>query len=359
MPHSAGGGSSHGGSHHSSSSSGGFGGGHSSSSSRSSGVTISTSYFRGCYPYVRYDRVNRRYTTVYTSQTIEELNAQAERNKKIKKPVTIALGVSLIAVFLYVILSGFVIHTKVTGVPREDNKVTDNIGFFTEEGKQQIEDTLFELYDKTGVATEVVTCLNSDWMDKCDSFEIYARYLYSIRWSDEKHLLIAISNESTTLSDTDEWYFEVMVGDDTTKAIADEDTYILVDNLQSSLWRSWGDKDMTGAEVSTALLGLVSSVKGTYYSSVRFEYALASIGKIIFLLVFVAIWVFAMPTKTYEDYVPANGRTPLGTESTDKPIAVHCDYCNGTYFLGSVTQCPYCAAAAMTVEDFKNKQASI
>lgn len=72
MPHSMGGGSSSGGSHHGSSSHGG-----------SSRPRVSHPYYSGSYSYVRYDRANKWYSTIYTSRPVAVLNEEAERNKKI------------------------------------------------------------------------------------------------------------------------------------------------------------------------------------------------------------------------------------------------------------------------------------
>lgn len=355
MPHSMGGGSSSGGSHHGSSS-------HGSSSHGSSGSSrprVSHSYYSGSYSYVHYDIRNKRYSTIYTSRPVAVLNEEAERNKKIKKPALIIVSVLAIALVLYILSAGLSPRIKVMGVPKEDINIVDNANFFNSEGKQRVKEALIQFYDKTGIATEVVTCTYQDWKDKFTTLEVYAEYLYVTTWDDEKHLLILICDLHDEPMSNDDWLFETMLGDDTDKALREYEQGKFVDNIHAGLWRSGTDRDVTGAYLAKAIIKTINEMDGTSLSMDAIIDRFDECYYLFYFIFFGFMMILQLPTKVYNDYVPASGRGEDGNDSMSKPIAVHCDYCNGTYLLGSVTQCPYCAAPAVTAEDYRKQKASM
>lgn len=355
MPHSMGGGSSSRGSHHRSSS-------HRSSSHGSSGSSrprVSHSYYNGSYSYVRYDRVNRRYSTIYTSKPVAVLNEEAERNKKIKRPALIIVVAIAIALVLYILSAGLTPRIKVIGVPKEDIDVIDSADFFDSEGEERVKDALLQFYDKTGIATEVVTCKYQDWNDRFTTLEVYAEYLYVTTWDDEKHLLILICDLHDEPMSNDDWEFETMIGDDTDKALREYEQYKFVDDINAGLWRSGTYKDVTGIYLAEAITKTTSEMDGNSLSMDAIIDRFNECYYLFYFIFFGLIMVLQLPTKVYDDYVPASGRGEDGNDSINKPIAVHCNYCNGTYLLGSVTQCPYCAAPAMTADDYRNKKANM
>lgn len=227
--HSTGGGSSHSGSHSSSYSSS-----HSSGSSSSSIKPVYRSYMPGYTPYVYYDRNTKRSDLIYTNKSIEKLNKEAKKNKRTKMIGIPILVVLMIVSMLKLISLSMETRIKLTGTSESDIAIEDELGIFSYQDKEEIESSLINFYNKTGIPIVFVTDTNDSWIDRTDSLEQWAYSMYLNRFDDEKYYLIVYTRGEPDKEGYDDWYFEGMIGDDTESAFWSSEYDAFTENCSSA-----------------------------------------------------------------------------------------------------------------------------
>lgn len=352
MPHSTGGGSSHSGSHSSSHSSS-----HNSGSSSSSMKSIYRSYMPGYTPYVYYDRNTKRSDLIYTNKSVEELNKEAKKNKRTKMIGIPILIILMIVSMLKLISLSVETRIKLTGTSESDIAIEDNLGIFSYQDKEEIESSLINFYNKTGIPIVFVTDTNDSWIDRTDSLEQWAYSMYLNRFDDEKHYLIVYTRGEPDKEGYADWYFEGMIGDDTESAFWSSEYDAFTEELQQCFYRSWTDHSQIAHQFAKAINNTVDNMKDAEFSMVFFFANMMAYGIFVYIFLFsLLISIISLSTKTYDGYVKAKADNDTSTEA---PKTVHCEYCNGVYYVGSVLQCPYCAAPAITMEDLAKNSGSV
>ncbi len=307
MPHSSGGGSGGGGSH-------GGGGGHYSGSSSGSGRIVSSRSFPGASRYVYYDNDEPVY--VYSNQDLGKKN----------------LSRFLIApVYLIFYFFLFMSLKNELGIPKKlvndysTFVIEDNVNVIDDE--DELESTLAVFYDKTGISPAIVTVYNDQWKFKYSSLEDYAYNLYIEKFNDEQHWLIVYSIPLKP-TDTSDWYWEGMQGDDTDNILTETKTKKFNLSLQNMLEK--------GASFGSA-------VKSTFFDfskdvmkvSVNFSSIFPSLFGILFVTFHAYIMLgFNKSERLYRKAVkcPENSKESL------------CPYCGKKFVVGLAQNCPHCNA---------------
>ena len=319
MPHSSGGGSHGGGSHGGGSHGGGSHGGGSGSSSR-----VSSHAFAGAKRYVYYQ--NHRPVYVYSNYELNKKQTLAEKLMLLIFLVPFTLLPPIITIF-----DGGIARVKPLDMDYNTAIVIeDDAGILGD--TTELEYTLEQFRDTTGITPAVQTLNNEDWKSNYVSLENYAYERYLLMFDDEKHWLIVYSEPENVNPEFIDWYWEGMQGDETdpiiTKKFADEGVKIFHDNLL-----------MTNASVNKSLVDTFSSlsVKAKDNMGIHIEWGLMG---------FSLIWVVFCGYYTLESF----GLTPKARryrQAVACPTIVKedtCEYCGGTYVVGTCVKCPHCAA---------------
>lgn len=329
MPHSGGGGS-HGGGHHSGSSHGGGSGGR----------RVSSSYFNGANRYVYYHR-GRPY--IYYS-TSPEAN-----------PRTNALGLLFFGViwtaFTVLILAVMVKFSGGGPLPLDyDTQIVirDEIGVITDEAalRRKMED----FQDKTGI-TLAVMALTPETAERGEDCEIQSYNAYVKNWDDESHWLIYYVGSKKNR--TDNWQWNLMCGDDCTRILDSRQEAVFTAEFHKNLLR-----DMTFEEAVTGAVDKLEpslTWKFVYRDNVSVNGEPSGGQKVdAFMLVFLGVFlvvglaVLAGGIKTLvcpsEESI-AKSKAVKTISATSQLQEAKCAYCDGLYYIGTVTSCPHCGAS--------------
>lgn len=214
MAHSGGGGSHGGGSH---------GGSHGSGKS-----SRSRTYFPGSYHHSYINRRGRRVS--YYS-----------RYAKVSRPSVFGIIFSslFLAAFTFVFMiasvaTSFYIPGKVKDTIPDMQYVVDEADFLTDSEEQELNQVLHAYYEKTGINPCVYLVEPQAWKHQYANLENFGfAYFYSA-FQDEKHYLVVYSDEVKE-NGWHDWYYETIVGDDTTKALGPMGEEYMNNKLQSSL----------------------------------------------------------------------------------------------------------------------------
>ena len=211
MPHGSGGGSHSGGSHHSSHHSSSHGGSH-------SGGYHGPRMSRRPFPHARrfryYDTRGMAHY-IYSDST--------------PKPQSLASLITSIIFLIPFLAAGILILSLIFQEFSPPKPVTQNYidnGIYIEDrasvfqNTAQLDASLRNFKEKTGIAPYVITVYDSDWEENYNSLESYAYSLYVNRFSDEKHFLVVYSEpENADSLEFVDWSWEGMQGDDTDNII--------------------------------------------------------------------------------------------------------------------------------------------
>lgn len=216
-----GGGSRSGGSSRSSSRSSGG-----SRSGGSSGPRNSTKPFIGCYNRSYYDR-HGRYHSYYT----EDYNFGVENNKS-----NIIVALVLITIQMFIMLGGVLSTSLVLGHKVNGDvariKVVDNIDLLTDNEESVVLDTLYTVYEKSGMPVTLYTD-DYDWKTYYESIEVYSEELYYTMGLDEDSMIILFTSE--TIDDFFDWEYDMYCGDNTIHCLSDNSFDKLLDLFHKSM----------------------------------------------------------------------------------------------------------------------------
>lgn len=226
MPHSSGGGSHSGGSHGGGSHGGSHGGRHSSVN----GVRVSKRPFINSNRY-RYRKMGGGYGYIYANREPGRMSV-----------ASFVFSILFLCPFLFVGIFVVVpvafpngIFNKALTPEYSDNGnyIEDNIGVI--DNYSQLNETLGEFQDLTGVCPYIITVSRNDWENYYNSLENYAYDLYVNHFYDEQHFLIVYSEAEVYDNGFVDWSWEGMQGDDTDSIITSGKFSEFQDDLQRYL----------------------------------------------------------------------------------------------------------------------------
>lgn len=333
MPHSGGGGSHSGGSHSGSSSSSY---GHSSSSNYT--FRTSNNYFNGARKYVRYSSKGTP-EILYSN----EPNLDIPRKSKFTGATLglsipfILIGVVEYAVIIFLLL-GIKINTPISMPYDNDVAIYDEYDMVSEKDEESLKEALEEFKKKTGVVPIVEFTVNS-MLDGYGLTQSYAYDKYLEYCSDEKHFLLVYSYENSIVNeDFNEFYWETMWGDDTTKAIGYYGEQIMANKLEIAFM------DANGKEVPVYMEDAIREATEELCNGITFTGCnLSQIPLFLFLLFhggifgIVGIFLLVNDVKLYK-------QSQSTYEINDEVISKNCEYCGNVYYPGTISKCINCGA---------------
>jgi len=318
MPHSSGGGSSGGGFH-------GGGGFHSSGSGHSNynrTPTMSTRYFPGATRYVYY--LHHRPYFIYS----------AVRPDKASYSNSI---ITLFAALIFFVLPIIIFFTKILVVPTKlsadyntDIVIEDYKGNLTATDEQSLKECFISFQEKTGITPCLFINGEVDYYSyHVFTFEQYTLRLYEERFTDEKHLLI-------NYSDTSDWKFEVVQGNDT--------DYILYEELATTFTKSIYNSLSDDKNITSSVLGAFDKIS----PSLMKPYVEDKTGVIVFAIVWYGVTAF-MVYHSIKGLLLAK-HMKGAKECPDDATLLHCPYCDTEYYANTIANCPNCGAQ---LDDYK------
>lgn len=337
MPHSGGGGSHSGGGHH--------GGGHSGGHSSGSSTRVSSTPFSGGRPYAVYDR--HGHSRIVYANT---LNYHAEMTKGqlianiVFGSIFMLPGVIELIAILVLFLSFFHFGVRKTEIPPAVDSnvyIYDEMDLVSTNEEQELTASLERFRDETGIIPAVEFTVDPMWHQDYGDMESFAYNEYVCRFSDEHHLLIVYSfgsyNSSTGFN---EFNWESMWGDDLSKTANTNDEDFLADTIQRNLTVANGEGvanaiaisfdslyerlNQTGFRVDTDKLFvmLFLFVHGGIFFAVGLLSVLSAVKK------------YKKSQESGEKTYPING----------EPVIMTCEYCDTTYYRGTIGNCHNCGA---------------
>lgn len=341
MPHSGGGGSHGGGSHHSSSHH------HSSHSSHSSGG--SSNYYRksntpfvGCKTFIYYadNKPHYYYATARTTVT------------DYKTVGGVILGIAFVTLVAWLLCCISKITVSDGPLPLDYDSaiyIEDNVGLI--ENEASLVSYLEDFRDETGISVAIVTETTEDSTFGY-SITNQAYNAYVQRWDDESHWLIYYVGDSYDRSD--DWNWELMCGDNCVSILSEsqEDRFTLEFHrrLVASERKSF-DEAVTE---TLSLLTPDTSSKLVFKPDTEFDgeyvsgqaltadnYALLTIWLLLAVTGFI-IGIIVFNTKPSERNVLES--KAIQFDGANNPKEDACEYCGGTYVIGTVGTCPFCGA---------------
>lgn len=337
MPHSGGGGSHSGGSH----SSGSHGGSGGSSASK---TRVSSTPFHGCHTYVVYGK-NGSSRLVYSDSSSykEEMTKGQMIGSIIFGSIFMIPGVVELIILIGILISGIHFGVHATKVPEYvDNSVHiyDELDYVSDMEEARLVASLEEFRDKTGIIP-AVEFTDTTWAMDFNTLEDYAYDRYVVNFTDEYHLLIVYSyGDENPKTGFNEFYWESMWGDDLGKTASGSDEEFLKDTLQANFSRA------NGQNVASA----ISNSFGEFFTRLdRKGFRLD--GEMIFLVLFMLVHGgaffgagFTMIRGSIKSYKNSKEEGTMTCRIMGVPEPKACEYCNTTYYKGTVGNCPNCGA---------------
>ena len=328
MPKSGGGGSHSGGSHSSSgssysSSSNGYSDNdndsysdsHSSDNYRPS---YSKDYFLGATRYVYYDNRGKSHD-YYGTKAV----SQPSRSSLIK-PIIIALAIGLLGLCFLVFSKQ--VPEKVTATPAPA-AVVDETGIFTD--SETARKTLQKFTDETGITTYIVAVRNEQWEPYYKNMEVYAYQYYVNLFKDEKGLLILYSEPTTKDPNFNDWYFEIMYGNDTVNLLTDSKIEALREGIQKELVK-WDNQPEIAISTAVSNIGVGMMDTKTLIPSI--------VWGIINLLI--AALIIFVTVRNYRKQELEASAVPVKKDARERV----CEYCGTHYIVGITGNCRACGA---------------
>jgi len=390
MPRSSGGGSHSGGSHsssssHSRSSGGGShhgGSSYSSSRSYSSGSSGYSSHSysshnyssrgytdgSGSYaPYVSPLRVSKT-SFVGSKKYVRRTNGVTEYLYATASPSTYTGGAGarfltiILTMFkwlnlamLVMLIGTFIYYSVGVGKINADyNKrivIVDSAAVFSDTA--ELEKSLANFLEVTGVCPSVMTVNNEDWQSYYDALENYAYDLYVNSFDDEYHWLIVYSQPKNPDENFNDWYFEGMQGDKVGRVVTSTMAATMVDDLQRGFTKTSVSPEQAVADAFDNAADYWADI-----SSPTFEGSTSILIAIIPFAVLAALPILLLRllkkrvSKKYSGYVLDKGKNS-GEEIPDAQTQIHvaaasrqrnCEYCGSLYHVGQDNFCPQCGA---------------
>ena len=318
MPHSSGGGS-HGGGFHS----GGSRGGSSSSGHQ-------TKYYKNAYHYAYYrdGKVHHFYTSDdITPEYLQKKRKQLETDKKRIVPFTLA-----VCAFMSLSSGAITITKKPTkSYTNTTIQIEDRMDLMTDQEEQELYSTLEKFQEKSNVTPYILTISNSEWKIEYSNLENYAFDYYNNTFYDEMHWLIVYSTDESNSSD---WYWEGMQGDDTDPILTAQNTELFGKTLQKKLV----NKNTRIAEaLDSSFNTLMNKMFGVQINH----------GLLFTYLYMVGIIVIAIIAKIRgQQRTLEQEETAFKLPDPEKHfLEDKCKYCGGMFIHGIHTTCPHCGGA--------------
>jgi len=313
MPHSSGGGSHGGGSFH-----GSF---RSSGSGASAEKPISNKPYVGARRYIYYDRAGIYHSLYY----------QGTPSKP--KLSTAIISIIILCAFLVPILgmtlaSAFVTPQKVDIASYNANIVVDDQLELADDEK--LKEAFGAFQELTGV-TPAMEIVSHDAWKNYSNLETYAYSEYLRLFDDEKHWLFIVSYP-TDINEVDfvDWSWQGMIGDEVYPAIPENQEERFTDIFQKYMLRS-----EPGTVGESMIAALDEFSVGLMEPSISVGFIIASV---VAVLIFVLL-VYAI-IHDYQNHKQLAGAVPVSDEVQEK----RCEYCGGTYVVGTIHTCPRCGA---------------
>jgi len=324
MPHSSGGGSSSGGSHSGSSSSGG------SSSSKSFSRSIySDRPHSGYSRYGYYQRGQLKYR--YLKDSPSDLGTIISE--------ALILVPLLILGIIYLLFS----VEKVQALPTLYDTtiiIEDNANILTSTDIDKMTTVFKNFQDKTGITPAFVTDYNDVWEEDYVDLSDYAYDLYLDKFDDESHWLIIYTQTRTSDSDSIEWYWEGMQGNNTDYILTSEITNQFTTTFQKHLEEDY------------------LSIPASFILSFDEIAAEIQIGKysvdtelLMYGIIFGGFAIIAGSLCIYSYRKSYKKRQQQLETAKAKCIKIEpgfhedvCEYCGGVYLHGKHIKCPHCNA---------------
>ncbi len=323
MPHSSGGGSRSGGSHSSSS--------HRSSGSGGSGTRISNKPFSGSHKFVYYSKGNVNY--IYSSSKTPP--------KHLSKAICIFLTlfyIPFIIAGLSVMLMSYSSPQKVKVYSNNLSVITDTIGVI--DNKEELYKSLEKFRLKTGIPVTILTISNDDWKDYYNSLENYAYEKYLNLFNDEQHWLIVYSEDSDY--EHNQWYFEGMQGDNTDNVLSVEYTDKFNKRLTDNLYSMY-DEGVSKCFADAFECILPSIMKSRFHPE-------------LFIFGFIFLTFALFHASLMFGLTPNRLRMRKAVLVPEDSSLIQCNYCSGSYYLGTTNTCPHCGAPIVNpMEEFEQK----
>ena len=212
--------------------------------------------------------------------------------------------------------------------------IEDEAGVMTDTEEEELEESLEEFFDTTGIVPAVVTVNNEDWMDDYTNLERYSFHRYTEMFKDEKHWLIVYSEPEDPDEDFNDWYWEGMQGDDTDRILTTKKTDSFNKDLQKFLLNR--DRYSVADAIAKAFDNLTPHIMTRVTKN--------DIGSVIILFLFV---LFTLGPGILLLVLGIRGLKKYKTAFECKEEVVRqakCNYCGGVYVVGHHSTCPHCQA---------------
>ncbi|MGN0682315.1 MAG: hypothetical protein ACI4JY_01450 [Oscillospiraceae bacterium] len=322
MPHSGGGGS-HGGGHHS-------GGSHRSGSSGNSN-RVSNTYFPRARRFMYYYRGRPHY--YYARQKVTSDNKSS--------------GIALIVfavLWLLVTLPLIIAMSSNLFIPKPFQLnydasivIDDEIGIV--ESKTDVTNAILDFQEKTGVTVSIVTRTTENaYIGNTHENEAYNCYVE--RWDDEKHWLVYYVGD--TKNRTDDWYWELMCGDDCLK--------ILPTKYENQFTRDFhrylaAYERYTFDEAFITALGSIEVKPGSVNPEGICEFLIVLIFPVAGVIILISGITTFIKALSPEEKAKLNA-VEISVNKTPEEIV--CPYCDSVYVKYTCTECPHCGAPLKT-----------
>ena len=174
-----------------------------------------------------------------------------------------------------------------------DNRVCDDIGIIDDRYENDLEDTLEEFNDATGICPVIRTMYVEDYEDEYSDLESYAYDRYIRDYDDEQHYLIVYAVPEDDVQpflsgdlEVPDYYWEIMQGDDTDNICTENMDNWLIREVQNGL----EDGRDPGEVFNDAFTGFTAKAKGMIAK--RFNPRM--LGVLVFIGAFFALPIIAM-----------------------------------------------------------------
>ena len=243
--------------------------------------------------------------------------------------VLVLICILVVGTLLSAVTLGLRIPTKIKTTYSNPVKLEDNLNVFDQ--SDALMNAVQKFYETTGIPVTIVTGDNS-WKDNYNSLENYAYDLYVQRYTDEDHWVIVYTTDGA--EDFERWYFEGMQGDNTDDILTREVTDKFNTNLTKYIMNANYSESQAFAQAFSDIMPGIMKVE--FHPG----FTLASIPGMLPWLTFLFILYHSLSNTAYKDYI----QCPDDNVVNPRDNEASCEYCNGTYYIGSVTSCPHCGA---------------
>ena len=316
MPHSGGGGSHGGGGHSGGSHSGGSHSGGSASQS-----PIRSTYYPGSSRYVYYHRGTPHY--FYSNK-----DPRTDKSGTSGRIPALVMALVFVCIGFFSAWSGVTIPKKLTSAVEKAPVILDNDRLI--DNAAELTAALQAFADKTGVVPIIATVHNEDWQSNYNTLEAYAYDLYLNSCSDESHVLIVYSQPTNPDPQFNDWFWELMQGDDTDTILNDKVLKTFNSTLQAALTRN---DQAVGEDILETFTAIEPLTMKLQVEPSILMFAIVWIG--------ITVLIFTATLKGIKTSQLQATAQPIALDAQEKT----CEYCGGKYIPGTLSSCPNCGAA--------------